>query len=67
MNMGDMPDLDEVMRPGVEALVARRDARVKHMIVVSDFDPQPPADDLIATMKKNGISCSLSRSATAAI
>ena len=58
MNMGDMPDLDEVMRPGVEALIKRPDAAAKHMIVVSDFDPQPPADDLIAKMKKHGITCS---------
>ncbi|MFH1745935.1 MAG: VWA domain-containing protein [Planctomycetota bacterium] len=58
MQMGDMPDLDVVMRPGVEALVKRKDARIKHMIIMSDFDPQPPADDLLATMKKNGITCS---------
>jgi len=58
MQMGDMPDLDEVMRPGVEALLQRPDAATKHMIIVSDFDPQPPADDLIATMKKSGITCS---------
>lgn len=58
MSMGDMPDLDPVMRQGVEALIQRRDAAAKHMIVISDFDPQPPADDLIATMKKHGITCS---------
>jgi uncharacterized membrane protein len=58
MSMGDMPDLDEVMRPGVEALIARTDAAAKHMIVISDFDPQPPKDDLLAKMKKNGITCS---------
>ncbi|MBK9126610.1 MAG: VWA domain-containing protein [Phycisphaerales bacterium] len=59
MNQGDLPDLDEVMRPGVEALLARsRDVGVKHMIVVSDFDPMPPRDDLLATMRANGITCS---------
>jgi len=57
MNMGDLPDLDEVMRPGVEALIARKDVGPKHMIVVSDFDPQPPRDDLIRAMKQNGITC----------
>src|SRR5262245_54339215 len=31
MQMGDMPDLDAVMRPGVEELVKRRDAAAKHM------------------------------------
>jgi uncharacterized membrane protein/Mg-chelatase subunit ChlD len=58
MSMGDMPDLDEVMRPAVEALIARKDVGPKHMIVVSDFDPAPPAADLIAAMKANGITCS---------
>lgn len=58
MDMGDLPDLDEVMRPGVEALIARRDVGPKHMIVVSDFDPAPPRDDLIALMKKHGVTCS---------
>ncbi len=58
MQMGDMPDLDAVMRPGVEAMLARRDAAARHMIVISDFDPSPPGDDLLVTMKKSGITCS---------
>lgn len=58
MDMGDLPDLDEVMRPGVESLMARKDAGPKHMIIVSDFDPQPPRNDLIGIMKANGITCS---------
>ena len=57
MSMGDLPDLDEVMRPGVEALMKRPDAGAKHMIVVSDFDPQAPRSDLINAMKDNGITC----------
>lgn len=57
MSMGDLPDLDAVMRPGVEALIARKDVGPKHMIVVSDFDPSAPAQDLINAMKKNGITC----------
>jgi len=57
MNMGDLPDLDEVMRPGVEALIARKDVGPKHMIIVSDFDPQPPRDDLISAMQRHGITC----------
>ncbi len=57
MSMGDLPDLDEVMRPGVEALIERRDAGPKHMIVISDFDPSPPRGDLIAKMKQHGITC----------
>lgn len=59
MNMGDMPDLDPVMRPGVEELVnLGSKAAAKHMIVISDFDPAPPRADLIATMKQHNISCS---------
>ena len=58
MDMGDLPDLDAVMRPGVEALVARKDVGPKHMIVVSDFDPAPPRQDLIDAMQKHGITCS---------
>jgi len=58
MSMGDLPDLDELMRPGVQALIARFDAAAKHMIIISDFDPQPPRDDLLAKMKQHGITCS---------
>lgn len=58
MQMGDMPDLDAVMRPGVEELMRRKDAGAKHMIVISDFDPAPPRSDLIDTMKKHKITCS---------
>jgi len=58
MEMGDMPDFDAVMRPGVEALLAQKDLAVRHMIVISDFDPAPPRDDLIISMKENNITCS---------
>lgn len=58
MQMGDMPDLHEVMKPGVDALVADKTAAAKHMIIVSDFDPQPPSNALLAQMKAAGITCS---------
>jgi len=60
MDMGDLPDLDELMRPGVEAMIARKDLQggPKHMIVISDFDPQQPREDLIEMMQKNGVTCS---------
>ncbi|MFO0840159.1 MAG: VWA domain-containing protein [Phycisphaerae bacterium] len=58
MNMGDMPDFDAVMSPGVDALAARKDAAARHMIVISDFDPAGPTDSLLAKMKANNISCS---------
>ena len=59
MSMGDMPDLDAVMRPGVKELEGLGDdVSVRHMIVISDFDPSPPRPDLIKTMKDNHITCS---------
>lgn len=57
MQMGDMPDLDAVMRPAVERMAAS-DAAVRHMIVISDFDPQEPLPDLYDKMKANNITCS---------
>lgn len=58
MNMGDLPDFEALMRPGAEALAARRDAAAKHMIVISDFDPAPPTPETIKFMQDNRISCS---------
>lgn len=58
MSMGDMPDLDPLMRLGVDELLKRSDAAARHMIVVSDFDPAPPRDDLLKKMKENKITCS---------
>ncbi|QOJ15400.1 MAG: VWA domain-containing protein [Planctomycetia bacterium] len=58
MQMGDMPSLENVAAQGVDALEQRRDASVKHMIIISDFDPDGPSDATIARMKKLGITCS---------
>jgi uncharacterized membrane protein/Mg-chelatase subunit ChlD len=58
MQMGDLPDLDVVMRPGVDALAQRSDVAAKHMIVISDFDPAAPRSDLIKKMQKYKITCS---------
>jgi uncharacterized membrane protein len=58
MSMGDMPDLDPVMRPGVEALLNADGVGPKHMIVVSDFDPAAPRQDLIKAMQDGGVTCS---------
>lgn len=58
MDMGDLPDLDALMRPAVEALLARQDLGARHMIVISDFDPQEPRQDLVNMMKRNGVTCS---------
>ena len=56
MSMGDLPDLDAVMRPGVDELAdLGQSVAAKHMIVISDFDPAPPRGDLIKKMKANNI------------
>lgn len=55
---GDMPDLDPPMRDGVKALKNRPDAAARHMIVLSDFDPQRPGQDVIDDMVKHNITCS---------
>ncbi|RMF80261.1 MAG: hypothetical protein D6744_08410, partial [Planctomycetota bacterium] len=55
---GDLPDLDPIMRQGAQALANRPDAAAKHMIVLSDFDPRAPQNDLIDFMKRNRITCS---------
>jgi uncharacterized membrane protein len=46
MNAGDMPDFDGIFRMAVEALKGTT-ASVKHMIVMSDGDPSPPAPALL--------------------
>lgn len=58
MQMGDMPSLEEVMADGIDELARRTDAQARHMIVISDFDPQGPTPSLVAKAKRNGITVS---------
>jgi uncharacterized membrane protein/Mg-chelatase subunit ChlD len=59
MQMGDLPDLDGPLRSGVDTLAELGDdVAAKHMIVISDFDCNPPRADVIRKMKKYGITCS---------
>ncbi len=59
MQMGDLPDLDGPMRSAVNALAQLGDeVAAKHMIVISDFDCNPPRADVIRKMKEYGITCS---------
>lgn len=58
MQMGDMPSLEEVMTDGIDELARRTDAQARHMIVISDFDPQGPTPALIGKAKRNGITIS---------
>jgi uncharacterized membrane protein len=45
-NVGDMPSFATTMKMGLEALKAN-DAAAKHMIIISDGDPAPPAPELV--------------------
>lgn len=44
--IGDMPDFATTMKMGLTSLQAS-DAAVKHMIIISDGDPQPPPPPLL--------------------
>lgn len=55
--IGDMPGFDPTMRLAHAALVAS-DAATKHVIIISDGDPQPPAPALLASYQSARISVS---------
>jgi uncharacterized membrane protein len=56
MQMGDMPDFKEPMVAAYDALNACK-AGQKHCILISDGDPQPPSNQLLAQFKQAGITC----------
>jgi uncharacterized membrane protein len=56
-NPGDMPSFINTMKLGLEGL-KKSDAAAKHMIIISDGDPQPPPPSLIAKFKAAHISIS---------
>jgi len=64
MALGDMPDFDDAMsvamngRNNAGAALARSNARHKHVIVISDGDPAPPAAALVAQYRAAKISVS---------
>ncbi len=51
MMPGDMPDFDGPMRTAIPEFANLPDAAVKHMIVISDGDPGPPAPSTITAFK----------------
>lgn len=53
----DMPTFDPTMKMAAEALIGVK-AETKHMIIISDGDPQPPQDSVINAIKDNGITVS---------
>jgi uncharacterized membrane protein len=54
---GDMPSFQPIMEAGYTAL-AKSDAAAKHMIVISDGDPQPPTPKLLQDCKAKEITIS---------
>ncbi len=58
MSMGDMPHFEDLLRPAADALIAKNRDGPKHIIIVSDFDPQPPSHATLMKMKNAGITCS---------
>lgn len=58
MQIGDMPDFDSTMRLATDALMAKKDAAQRHMIIISDGDPSQPSNAVISRMVSNQITCS---------
>ena len=56
MQMGDMPDFGAPMKAAYQAL-KNCDAAQKHMIIISDGDPQMPNKQLLGQLKQAGITC----------
>lgn len=57
MQPGDMPDFDGIFRMALDSLKGIT-ASVKHMIVMSDGDPSPPAPTLLKQCSDNRITVS---------
>ena len=55
--IGDMPSFESTMKLGLEGL-KKSDASAKHMIIISDGDPQPPTPKLLAEFAANKITIS---------
>jgi len=54
--MGDMPDLGAHLQAAYNEL-KDCDAAQKHVIIISDGDPQPPTKQLLNQFKQKGITC----------
>ena len=55
--IGDMPSFARTMTMGLDAL-KQNDASAKHMIIISDGDPQPPIPRLLQQYRENKITIS---------
>ena len=57
MSIGDMPDFDSTMKMALKGLKGT-DAAQKHIIMISDGDPNPPRQSILDGMKEAKITCS---------
>ena len=57
-SIGDMPSFENTMRMGLTGL-KKSDAATRHMIIISDGDPQPPTPALIKDFIDNKVSVSM--------
>ncbi|HUT13677.1 MAG TPA: VWA domain-containing protein [Thermoguttaceae bacterium] len=57
---GDMPDFDPALKMALQGFADERvaDAKTKHMIVISDGDPEGPSSSLVAALVKEQITVS---------
>ncbi|MBN1974486.1 MAG: VWA domain-containing protein [Sedimentisphaerales bacterium] len=56
MQMGDMMSIHAHMQEAYNEL-KKCDASQKHVIIITDGDPQPPSDDLLKAYVESGITC----------
>lgn len=55
---GDMPSLEKIVSMSVNELTKLQNVSKKHVIIITDADPQPPQAATIAAAKNGGISIS---------
>ncbi len=58
MMNGDMMDYDAPMSQAYKALMSKKDAAQRHMIIISDGDAQSPSAGLLNRMRANKVTCS---------
>ena len=58
MTPGDMPDFTPTMVLAQNGFAKLPDAAIKHLIIISDGDPSPPAARVITALKKLGVTVS---------
>lgn len=56
--VGDMPSFQNTMQMGLKGLM-KSDAATRHMIIISDGDPQPPTPQLVKSFQDAQISVSM--------